>query len=272
MFKTCLPISHLFDEDTRLGPDLLDEAQVHELRRPWRPDGFEDKEAVFHWDRGTVQEEFIPAFDQQRLGRRLTEIGVSMFSFDLGPACRRNQHVLPLGPTLSADEIKFLSARSIEQVRKSYDGLLAVENYNYYPTGLYEHICRPDFIAECLETWDLHLVLDLAHAAVSAINMKIGLKDYLLALPLERVVEIHLSRPYFHPGLAVDAHLAPAEEDFTLLEFVLRHVRGPGPILVAIEYYGDLPTLKKNYHLLQGMLDRFNLEVHSPVLEATVEQ
>ncbi len=258
MFKTCLPISHLFDEDTRLGRELLGKADVHELRHPWRPEGFEETEAVFHWNRGTVLEDFIPAFEEQRLGRRLSEIGVNMFSFDLGPACRRNQYVLPLSPTLTMDEIKSLSARSIEHVRKYYDGLLAVENYNFYPTGLYEHICRPDFIAESLEAWDLGLVLDLAHAAVSAVNMKVDYKDYLLALPLERVVEVHLSRPYFHPGMAVDAHMAPDDDDFTLLEFVLGHIRRPDPILIAIEYYGDLPSLKDLYLRLQEMLDRLN--------------
>ena len=149
--------------------------------------------------------------------------------------------------------------RALSQVRKSFQGPLAAENYNYYATGLYEHICRPEFITDFLTEFDLALVLDLAHAAVTARNLKIELETYLLELPLERTAEIHISRPYFHPVTAVDAHEAPGDEEFMLLEFVLKHLPPNAEVLVAVEYYAQLDLLMDNYVRLRTLADTHNL-------------
>ena len=183
----------------------------------------------------------------------MTESGVELFSFDLGPACRKNQFVLPLSRTLSQDEILDESARAVEFVRSFYNGPLAAENYNYYPTGMYEHVCQPDFMAEALEKLDLGLVLDLAHAKVTAVNLKLDVKQYLGELPMDRVVEIHISRPFVNPWLAVDAHAALEEEDFDLLASVLQ--KSPDDVLVAIEYYKDPEKLADLYGRLAQVLN-----------------
>ena len=66
-------------------------------------------------------------------------------------------------------------------------------------------------------------------------------------MPLNRVREIHLSRPYFHARTAVDAHLAPEREDFDLLFFVLEKIPGSEDILAVIEYYRDPLRLEQAY-------------------------
>jgi len=260
MFLNCLPISHRLETGDAPARKLLDRADAFELRRAFIPPGLPERPLVFHWGLGLVLDEFIPAFKAENIPDVLSATGARMFSFDLGPACRKNQHVLPLSPTLDVEAIKHCAAASLDCVRQHYDGPLAVENYNYYPTGLYEHVCRPDFIGAFLEEFELGFVLDLAHAMVSAANLKLDIKRYLLELPLGRVVEVHLSRPYVHSAMMVDAHDPPGDHEFELLEFVLTHLTEAGPVLIVVEYYRELKTLELLYERLGKTLDRLNRE------------
>jgi uncharacterized protein (UPF0276 family) len=184
-----------------------------------------------------VQEDFLPSLKKDKITEFLNQIKADLFSFDFGPACQKNDYILPLSPTLDQASIKQISRLAVEHIRKSFFGRLALENYPYYPTGLYEHICRPDFMAEFLEEMDLGLVLDLGHALVSAANFNLDPEKYIGEMPLERLVEIHLSRPYYHSRLAVDAHDAPGGHEFDLLTNILESLDNPGRILVVIEYY-----------------------------------
>ena len=120
---------------------------------------------------------------------------------------------------------------------------------------MYEHVCRPDFIIRFLETFDLGLVLDLAHAEVTAANLNLSFWDYISALPLERVAEIHLSRTHVNRFVTVDAHLAPENEDFSRLEQALDLLPREACPTVAIEYYGDLKILENLYHRLGQMAE-----------------
>ena len=270
MIKRLLPISHLLENDSETGRELFDMADVLEFRRPeipgWMSSRTAGKSKVFHWGLGTVMDEFIDAFQAEGLGEFMARIQAEMFSFDLGPGARRNLQVLPLSPTLTAGEIIDRSQKAVDWVRKEYAGPLAVENYNYYPTGLYEHICRPDFIAEFLEKLDLGLLLDLAHTTVSAANLNLDPRQYLLELPLDRVVCLHVSGPFLHPTLAVDAHHPPREQDFELLSFLLDHLPGREPVMTAIEYYRDLHTIQDAYHRLDRIAarERKTASFHSP--------
>jgi uncharacterized protein (UPF0276 family) len=269
MIKVCLPLSHLLE--TEIPKQLLAWADVLEYKRPGSRLINFDGPRVYHWGLGLVQEDFIPSFTKHGVGDFLQTSGVGLFSFDLGPACRRNLFNLPLSPTLAPDEIKKESAKALNHVRKSFSGPLAAENYNYYATGLYEHICRPDFIADFLSEFGLGLVLDLAHAAVSARNLKIDVKAYLKELPLDRTVEIHVSRPYFHPFTAVDAHDAPGHEEFDLLEFTLKQLPPNADVLVAIEYYEHLGLIVDKYRQLRTLVDAHNLNHQGPLSQQPVQ-
>jgi len=253
MVEVALPISHLVEADPVLAADLWATADWAEYKFP-RPMALPPGlRRAFHWNRGLIEHDFESAaeelwsfFDQER---------VESFSFDLGPACEQSQFVLPLSETLTEENILHRADERLRSIRHRFGGEIAVENYNYYPTGLYEHVCAPEFIARFLTEFDLGLVLDLGHALVTATNLGLEVWDYLARLPLERVVEVHLSRPYYHPRLAVDAHLAPGEAEFELLSGVLQRLpRGDDPVLVAIEYFQTAAGIKQAYAELTARL------------------
>jgi uncharacterized protein (UPF0276 family) len=205
---------------------------------------------MLHWGLGPVLADFQPAFRREGLARYLADRPVELLSFDLGPAARRHQGLLPLGPPLGPTAIRRHTESSIKFIRCFYQGPLAAENYNFYPTGLYGHITEPAFIRAYLEEFDLGLALDLAHGAVTAYHLGVEPLDYLTALPLERVAEIHLSRPWL-PGnrgrglQAVDTHLAPGPREWQWLENILKNSRLPEAVPVFVEYYRDLYKLEQ---------------------------
>jgi uncharacterized protein (UPF0276 family) len=200
----------------------------------------------------------------------LKENNINFFSCDLGPAAVRRQGYLPASPVLTRQELLDKIDSSLNLIRRSYAGKIGVENYNFFPTGLYENICQADFITKIAESYDLSLVLDLAHAAVTCHNLGLNFEEYLQSLPLDRVSEIHLSRPYlpkakftlssalFNPAkglyitemdrfnLALDSHNLPGEETIDWLFKVIDKLPyNPVPTLVVVEYYKNYPVLLK---------------------------
>lgn len=206
-----------------------------------------DKRRSFHWGLGPVLSDFARAFKKAGLDRLLEENEVELFSFDLGPAALRHQSILPLSPPLGRPAIYRRTEKALKMVRSFYSGPLAAENYNFYPTGLYHHVTEPDFMASYLREFGLGLVLDLAHAAVSAHNTGLKPEVYFEALPLERTVEIHVSRPWLPAGrgiMAVDDHGAPGEREWRWLNALLEGGRIPDSAVIFIEYYKDQGKLE----------------------------
>ncbi|MDR1658338.1 MAG: DUF692 family protein [Deltaproteobacteria bacterium] len=244
--RLALPVSHLLTRPTAAALRLVDATEVLEIKYLPVPDWLSSEApTVFHWGLGTTEKDFGRLFPP--VGSFLAENKVELFSFDLGPSASRRLGLIPLSAVLSPKEIIETSDRNLDLVRRFYAGPLAAENYNYYPTGLYEHICRPDFIGEFLERLKLGLVLDLAHAAVSAWNLGLEIKKYLAELPLSEVKEIHISRPHLprdRRALAADAHQCPGAREFEWLKTVLNLLPPElPPPLVAVEYYGNAAKL-----------------------------
>ena len=78
--------------------------------------------------------------------------------------------------------------------------------------------------------------MDIAHARVAAWHRGEPVEQYLVGLPLERAMEVHISGPRMSDEGLRDRHMALTEEDYTLLTFVLNHA--PNVRLVTLEYVG----------------------------------
>jgi uncharacterized protein (UPF0276 family) len=205
-----------------------------------------------------VEADFKPAFLREGLDRLLAETRVELFSFDLGPAARRRAGPFPCSRPLGATALRRHLEAALKFIRLHYQGPLAAENYNFYPTGLYGPVTEPDFIRAHLAEFALGLVLDLAHARVTAHNLGLDPAAYLAALPLERTTEIHLSRPWLPPPAsllkAADAHDAPGQEERRSLKHILENPRLPPGVTVFVEYYGNLSKLEVAQRRLEKLL------------------
>jgi len=112
---------------------------------------------------------------------------------------------------------------------------LLLENYNYHPTNAYEYVCEPETFSSLVEEIGCEMLLDLAHAQISAFNMKWpSVRDYLAALPLDKVREIHINHPYNDNGKQMlDRHFPITEADLDLVQWTLE--RTPNAQVITIE-------------------------------------
>ncbi len=182
------------------------------------------------------------------------------FACDIGPACAQVEvaaspngypRYLPLSEPL--DEATYLAQgeRNVEFLRRHFSGVVKVENLNYFPTGAYELVCEPAFIARTVRDLGIELLLDTAHAVVSAENLGVPVEAYLAGLPLERVTEIQLSGPRRIKGIWEDAHDVPTASDYLIAEHVARQAAVEW---ITVEYYKDDRLVDEYLRLADGSL------------------
>jgi uncharacterized protein (UPF0276 family) len=130
---------------------------------------------------------------------------------------------------------------------------LVAENMPPWKRDRPAYVIDPAFIARVIEGVGCGLLLDLAHARVSAHRRGQPARNYISQLPLDRLTEIHISGPRPSPanGQLMDAHEPPQEEDYTLLAWVLERAQ---PQAVTLEYDRDRAQLEAQLLRLRELL------------------
>ncbi|EQB89233.1 uncharacterized protein (UPF0276 family) [Clostridium punense] len=114
-----------------------------------------------------------------------------------------------------------------------------VENIPYYGfKGTLRFATDPSVINMVCEKANVGLILDIAHARVSASNRNEDVYTYILNLPLDKVKEIHVVGVLENEEGLRDKHLEMQEEDYKLLEWVLTLAN---PSIITLEYGGPSP-------------------------------
>lgn len=148
--------------------------------------------------------------------------------------------------------------RFIRQVQKLARALcvpVILENVEPLPFDGYDFEVRTERITEVLEKTGCGFVLDTAHARVSAAVLGLDVRDYVCALPLARVVQVHVSGPRMREGRLVDVHEPMQAIDYELLEFVLARAR---PSVVTLEYIRERGALREQLCELGTILESHN--------------
>ena len=160
-------------------------------------------------------------------------------------------HMTARSPALPHAELLANMCRNICALASAIPVPLMLENLDYCPGGAYEHICEPAFIAAVLNETGAGLLLDLAHARVSASRLGLPIETYLGQLPLDRVRQLHISGPRARDGVLFDAHEALLEEDYALLEWVLWRTK---PLALTLEYNREEAELCAELERLRMLL------------------
>jgi uncharacterized protein (UPF0276 family) len=87
-------------------------------------------------------------------------------------------------------------------------------------------------------------LLDVNNVYVNSLNHGFDARAFIAALPLERVIQIHVAGHTERPdGLVIDTHGAPIIDPvYDLLDFALRRT---GPVAVVLERDNDIPALEE---------------------------
>jgi hypothetical protein len=127
-----------------------------------------------------------------------------------------------------------------------------LENMAVLRPGKYLFESDPLVISQVFEETGCRMLLDLAHARIAAQERSMPVEDYLRALPLEKVVQVHVSGCRERNGVLYDAHNSLQEVDYALLDWVLPKVN---PDWLTLEYFtDDCYTVKEQLNKLQAIV------------------
>jgi uncharacterized protein (UPF0276 family) len=136
-------------------------------------------------------------------------------------------------PQLS-EEVLELACNNLRQLQERYSLPIIVENSPQYFAIPGSTMSIVDFTIEVHRRSQIGMLLDLTHFMISATNMGFDPRKELLRLPLEYLIEMHLSGFDIQSDTAWDDHATFADESiFELVEMVLERVCPRG---ITFEY------------------------------------
>lgn len=136
---------------------------------------------------------------------------------------------------------------------------------------------EPSLIRQVLEATGCGLLLDTAHATITARSLDRDPIEYIHELPLERTGEVHFTGVREREGGLMD-HLAFTEDDFITADVALQALtdRGARPWIVTCEYGGISPSFdwRSEYGVITSdiprlttMVERYNALVTAKTVD-----
>lgn len=151
----------------------------------------------------------------------------------------RNMHdLLPLPYTEEA------LANVVERVRTVQDILgrhILLENVSSYVSYRDSQVTEWQFLREIAERADCLILLDVNNIYVSSVNHEFDPLDYLNAIPVERVQQIHLAGHENHGDYLIDTHDHPVPDP--VWELYSAALRRFGSVSTMIERDANIPPL-----------------------------
>jgi hypothetical protein len=185
-----------------------------------------------HYERAGMNNVEVVDFD--RANRLLAESGSPHYGLHL---CVMNSD---LTPSMSEADIAGRMYENIQLFKKNMKFPVLVENIPDTPQEkvLYDHYpyAAPEKISKAIADNDVDFLLDITHAKITCMYKEWDIHDYLKALPLHRIREIHTNGSGRDKhGYPDDTHHPMADEDHALLEWVLQYA---DPHVISLEYVG----------------------------------
>jgi uncharacterized protein len=159
-----------------------------------------------------------------------------------------------VGYTVAPSLNRTTLGRVVETTRslsRAFDAPLILENPPTYFPMPDTTMSQAQFLAALCDESDVGLLLDLTHLYVSGCNLGFDPLAALLEVPLDRVVEMHLSGASERSSVMWDDHAVAAPEAvFELMGAALKRAR-PRAITLEFNWSAAFPTT-----LLREMFDR----------------
>jgi uncharacterized protein len=147
----------------------------------------------------------------------------------------------------------------VTQVQDVLGRRIALENVSSYVAFNESQMGEAAFIAEVARRADCLILLDLNNVHVSARNHGFDARDYLAAIPVDRVQQFHLAGHEDEGDLIIDTHDAPIVD--SVWSLYADAVRRFGPVSTLIERDDHIPPLAE----LIAELDRARA-IAAPIL------
>lgn len=176
--------------------------------------------------------------DLKALAARIEPAWISDHLCWTGVSGRQLHDLLPLPYTEAA--LRHVADR-VAQMQDKLGCRVALENVSSYVAFAADEMAEHDFVAELVRRADCLLLLDVNNVYVSSRNHGFDARRYIDAMPLDRVVQIHLAGHETHDGYLIDTHDHPVCD--AVWDLYAHTVRRFGPLPTMIERDDRIPPL-----------------------------
>jgi hypothetical protein len=174
----------------------------------------------------------------QALAKRIEPAWISDHLCWTGVGGKNLHDLLPLPYTDEA--LKHVVAR-VRTVQDILGRRILLENVSSYVSFRDSRMTEWDFLRTVAEEADCLILLDVNNIYVSSINHEFDPHDYLAAIPIERVQQMHLAGHQNHGDYLIDTHDHPVPDPVWALYAAA--VRRFGPVSTMIERDANIPPL-----------------------------
>ena len=132
-------------------------------------------------------------------------------------------------------------ARRVKQVQDALERPLVLENPSTYLAFARSTMPEWEFLARLCDASGCGLLLDVNNIYVSGFNHGFDPRQYLDAIPADRVVQIHLAGHTHHGTHILDTHDGPAID--AVWDLYARLCARTGPVSTLFEWDASIPPL-----------------------------
>ncbi len=183
-----------------------------------------------------LDRDYLKALKQ--LAQRVDPAWISDHLCWTGVAGKNLHDLLPLPYTLEA--VEHIAAR-VREVQDFLGRQILLENVSSYVTFRGSEMSEWDFLSEIVRRADCHILLDVNNIYVSAFNHRFDALEFLKAIPVERVRQIHLAGHSNCGTHIIDTHDADIVDP--VWDLYAAAVRRFGNVATMIERDDHIPPL-----------------------------
>jgi hypothetical protein len=132
-------------------------------------------------------------------------------------------------------------SRRVKQVEDALERPLVLENPSTYLAFTGSTMTEWEFLTRLCDEAGCGLLLDVNNVYVSAFNHGFDPRQYVDAVPADRVVQVHLAGHTHHGTHILDTHSGPAIE--AVWDLYARLSARTGPVSTLFEWDADIPPL-----------------------------
>ncbi|MCT8342110.1 MULTISPECIES: DUF692 domain-containing protein [Photorhabdus] len=132
----------------------------------------------------------------------------------------------------------------IKKIKSQVSDRFIIENITYYYEMPLSDLSEIEFINRIIKGSDCGMLLDINNLYINSINHNYDPKEFLLKLPLDHVVEIHLAGGAYKFDMIIDTHANDIwSEVWELYEFALSKTDVSGVIIERDSNVEDYTTI-----------------------------
>jgi uncharacterized protein len=177
----------------------------------------------------------------KQLQQLITRISPSLVSEHLCWGALAGRHLNDLLPMPYSKTALNLMCERVDEVQAFLGQQILIENVSSYLRWQNEEFSEWDFVATLAKRTGCGLLLDVNNIYVSSINHGFDAREYLAAMPADKVLEIHLAGHEAQNGCLIDTHSRPVCAEVWQLYSDVIQLLGAKPTL--IEWDSDIPPL-----------------------------